>query len=668
MHEPGPKTQRFDIPYFDGVNGAVQTTLAKKVELSHAENARAPQVGVIEKREGQTKKGTGNAIQPFQTTGNYGLAKFKTSKANSQGVYRVSDTATIGGTLSISVYDYITVIDVQAVGDADADVYLFAADTVTVSEPSFFLRSDAPSGHTTAWTIDGTTNAASIYDLTEVDHWSVLTDSTAGNIGGVYAGSDVSFTSTDVGLVMANYKDHNRLIGNNGSTVTSSIEAGNLYNSPRASKAAFYKGRIYLADYYRSGERYKTSVVRSSYPLGIIALVDGDQSISSGGDLSVTDNKYFYADSGMNTYDVYRGGSKITTITVTAVNEASVTCTFSGSPTFNSADEIWISGTYAGAKQYRWVNNPTSIGRDVKQYDTFKLSGGDEDPITLMTPIGNVLMIGNNNSLMTWNDYTLQGFDLGIGCVAKNGYTKLLGTLYFLHYSGIYGTTGAMPRLLSRKVDRYIKGATREGLENAAAGFKELSVFFSIGDVTLYDDDGSTWEELSDVCLEYSVADENWYVHTNVPAEHFLQFIDMAGTERLLMTHNGQDHYVKEFLNGNTDDGDEIFFRIDTNEIQLMKEFENVSNPISISTQVRRGSLLKGFVKLDRKPFYQMKGDIRKGVSILKVSAKTEEEQAAVLCHTIKISLRDSSQQRCRIHQMAINYLPGTATLEDDKG
>jgi hypothetical protein len=136
--------------------------------------------------------------------------------------------------------------------------------------------------------------------------------------------------------------------------------------------------------------------------------------------------------------------------------------------------------------------------------------------------------------MMTWNDYSLENFDLGIGCCSQNGYVKN-GELFFLHYTGIYSTGGGIPKLLSRKIDRYIKGATKAGLEAGAMGTKGFSIFCAIGDVTLYNNDGSQWKVLPDVCLEYAMADQNWFVHTNVSASAFKKYMTSAGKETLLI-------------------------------------------------------------------------------------------------------------------------------------
>lgn len=590
MKEAGQLEERYNVTYFDGVNSTVQPSLAKRTELSHIENARSPQIGVLEKREGQLAKGLNASDAKFVATTNYGLFYFDDTNANSQKVYRITE---VSGVRSI-----------------------------------YYLHTNG------RWTIMGDSDATTL---------------TAANFADAVV---------DGKIVLVNGAAANRMINADGSTVITSANAGDLYNSPDAKRVAFYKNRIHLADFTRSSVRYPTTILRSSYPLGIIALADGDAPMAVT-NLKVTDTKYFYAAAGMNTYEVYRGGTLIDTITVTAVNETTIDVSATAAPILSS-DEFWIGGTFTGAKQYRWVNNPTSTGRDVKQYDTFKLTGGDESPITLFEPIGNVLMIGNRRTLATWDDYTLQNVDLGIGCASSRGYVKMLGTLYFLDYGGIYGTTGGLPTLLSRKIERYIKGATKAGLEASAAGTKGLSVFFTIGDVTLYNEDGSQDKVLSKVCLEYNAGDQNWYVHTNVTNSQFINFINTDGAEQLWGTSTAADASVLSFLEGDTDETGEIFMRVDTQEFQLLKEFETYATPIALVTEMYRGSQVKAFVSLDKDRFYELEGTATKGVSILKVHSPNKTQKQSPICKKIKISYRDSSKQRCRINQFALIYTPTT--------
>lgn len=660
MQEAGSKGERFPVHYFDGVNASVQDTLAKRTELSHAENARAPQIGVLEKREGQTPKGTSPNGNRFIATANYGLVKFPTTNSSQQGVFRISASDEPTQTVSVSVHDHVYVNEAfldntggaNTVGPSGTTYQTFVSEDIMITEPAHAGDNDA-----STYVVSNEFGACHVYSLSVDDTWTKLSDSDAQDM----MGGQFDYANANGDLVFVNKFGKNRLLAKDGATVTDSADTGSLYNSPNAAKACFYKKRIHLANFSRNGVKYPTTIVRSSYPLGVIALVNGDHDAGVTS-INVTDTKYFYADSGMNTYDIYRGGTKIETVTVSAVNETNVTVSAT-TYALNSSDELWIAGTFEGAKQFRWVNNASAVGRDVKQYDTFRLSGGDEDEITLFETIGNVVMIGNRYSLATWDDYTLRGMDLNVGCSSPNGSAKLLGTLYFTHYSGIYATTGEAPNLISRKVERYIRGATKTGLENAACGVKGLSVFFAIGDSTIYKEDGSIEKTLKDVCLEYSVADQNWYVHTNMPIREFANFIAEDGTEHLLGSHEGNSKSVMDVLSGYLDDGEEIFFRADTQALQLLKEFETFAKPLAIISEVPRGSQMRYFVSLDRDDFYALEGATRKGVSPVKINARDGDIAKPVLARKIKVSFRDSSRQRCRLAQFAISYMP---TLIDE--
>jgi len=415
---------------------------------------------------------------------------------------------------------------------------------------------------------------------------------------------------------------------------------------------------------------YKTTILRSSYPLGIISLVGADVTPSGATSIQITDSKYFYTTTGAKEYEIYRGPTKIADISVSAIQDATITATvtFQGAyTTLLASDEIWVSGTYTGAKKFRWVNNGSITGRDVKQYDTFKLSGGSNDEITMLTNIGNIMMVANKNSLSSWNDYTLENFDLGIGCVSPKGQVKLLGSLFFLHYSGVYSTQGGIPKLISNKIERYINGATTAGKEASAAGKKGRSIFFTLGDVTLYYPDGSVEKTLSNVCVEYNLTQENWFIHTNVKATEFATFIDSTNSDRCILLDTTGNKAAKAFLEGTTDDGDEIFMRVDLNKFTLQPMYENTNNVNSIIVETERGNSLKIYVATNEgnPEWYEVPGTAVKGISLVKVMSKDGDHGQPVPIRLVSVSLRDSSKQTPKILRMSVIYLPGTVNATD---
>ena len=641
MLEKGRSQQRLNIPYLEGVNSLVDFNIGKNTEFVHAENARSKTVGTIEKREGQTVLGTNLNGQPFVTTANYGLFSFRND--NNQGLYRISVNE--NSILSINVAENVFISNTSFPDPFSIGV----ADTLNIKDV----------------VNNNTGTLATIYYINSNNQWIPLTGYGTNIPGGVF-----DYTYAENCTFLVNQNSDNRYIGADGVTViTSTSGGGHLYGTPPASRINFYKNRLYLADYIHSGVRYKTTIFRSSYPMGIVALFNNDYATAaSGTTINVTDTKYFYTDAEANTYDVYRGYTLIATITVTGINETSIVATWSGTPSFLSSDEIWVGGTYNGPKVFRWMNNSSVTGRDVKQYDTMKLSGGENDPITMLVNIGNIMLASNRSVMSAWNDYTLENFDLDIGCVSKKGYVKMIGTLYFMHYTGIYATTGGIPTLISNKIEKYITGATRDEKENSAAGKKGRSIFFTLGDVTLYKIDGSLNKILKNVCVEYNLTQQNWYVHTNVKASQFAVFLERFNSDRLEFIDTEGNHAVKEFLAGDTDDGDTVHFRIDTMKLTSQpKSFEYSCKPNALIAEVERGSAMQVYINLDNgEEFYPVEGTLEKGLSIVKITNKDGGRGKPPTCRLLSLSIRDSSPQICKLSRMTIVYLPTTDEEADN--
>lgn len=118
MRESGTKQERIPIQYFEGVNSTVQHVIARKTELAHMENARAPVIGVLEKREGQAVIGTAPDGGVFETLGNFGLVYWVDGGQESQGLLRITtvngSTANIyflSRDLSPTTFDSVTVTE-----------------------------------------------------------------------------------------------------------------------------------------------------------------------------------------------------------------------------------------------------------------------------------------------------------------------------------------------------------------------------------------------------------------------------------------------------------------------------------------------------------------------------------------------------------------------------
>lgn len=590
---------RLDITYFEGVNLFVCNNLSRKEEFTFALNARATEIGTVEKRGG-TKR-VGNDIS---ATENLGLAFFDHRVSGNTGLYRIS---TVGGVVN-----------------------------------AYYLNKNTPA----VWTKINTSLGSEGMDIFD-------------------------FAIAENCLFCANGGRVFYIPGSTGNTIVVATDtSGHLYNSPYAKKINYYKDRLYVADFttVTDGVHFPNSIMKSSSLLGLMALVDGD--FASGVlTIKLTDTKYVR---NSDSLDIYRAGTKITTLTVTSKTEDSITVS-SNSVGVLSADEVWPAGTYTGERKFRWATNPAS-GEDVKQYDTFKISGGQSDRIRMLTNIGDVMLIANSRNFAVWNDQSLQNLDNGIGCVSDRGYTKADNAVFFIGYKGIYKTSGSTPECVSAKVQPIIEGATQAGLEAAAMGTKGDSIFCYIGSSTLYNTDGSIAESLTDVMLEYNTRFQSWFVHIGVNPSMFETYISTSSLDSLLFMSNTSGYHIFEFLSSDAvdDAGDEgtnteILFRVDTAHLPVMENFDKFGYLHQILAGVERGASLTCWISIDGEEFYELAGQAAKGVSTIVARGKTEEENGPIRCHRVKISLRDYSRQKCKLSQLAITFNNTLETEKQDK-
>ena len=869
-NEAGKNERRLSITYWDGTNAVVDKSIAKAQELIHTENVRSNVIGTIEKRGGQVVIGTNSYGGRFSARENYDLVYTSTGKEIMNGLFRLSGSSEPSAILTISVFDTVHLIDDTSF-TGQWNLKISIVEYLNLIEIPFSLVRD----RNTFYIDNLDYSDVGIYRLDKNNKWVLLDDPNAHNI----PAADFTHTVMDNKIFFANGRSNNFYLDtnspNNGSqadglnvlssTLTQPNALGDLYNCPKAKIINAYKSRLYVANYDWEGVHYGTQLLTSSYPLGIVSIIQGDVTAPSGDIwvLPVTDNTYVYTDQYANQYEVWRINTKIADIkvstmddlnlyvadhdvtfsshsgsgTVASTTSTSVTglnvsttllnvgmgvagtnipagttiqsidssssitlsqaatgpCTsfvFSkaatgtylnnggtatitglnisttllssgmtitastlpagtllasiltansvtmsslatGSPTnyvfslsatgacalsttvtglsvnasgltlgmgvsgplipngttiasivsdssitlsqsatatgattfvfayssFLSQDQIYVKGSMEGEKVYRWPNNPTMSGQDVKQYSTFKLSGSDESDITMCENVGNVMIIANRSILASWNDSIINYFDLGIGCVSDRGFIKAYGALYFIHYTGIYATSGGMPNIISSPIKPYLEGATKSGLENAVAGRKSRSVFFAIGDSKIYNPDGSVKRYLKDVCLEYHITQQNWYVHTGVPASAFETWIDEYDPSRLLFLDN-KTKDVKAFLEGDSDDGAEIFFRADTNPLPIATNIEELSNPQLVIIESERGSSMECYVSIDGEEYYPLEGQAEKGITRLRFHGKDGATGSPPIGHYVALSFRDGSTQRCKIGRVAVTFVP----------
>jgi hypothetical protein len=676
-------TKRLEIPYFDACNASVGANLGKKEEPYFIENARCKTIALLEKREGTKRIG-----DTILATGNYGLIYFESDNPVSTGLFRISKVSSTvslyylntsdgwqilsgnGTSLTAQQFDHTLAEGCCfLVNGTDANRYITSDGvTVTTSSTSTGHLYGSPIAHRVNYYKDrlyvGDYYVARVSPFSLSPSNSPSTSSSPSRSPSLSPSKSPSLSPSASPSLSPSLSPSVSL---SASASPSKSPSKSPSTSPSPSLSPSFSPSlspsVSPSPASSSSTRYKNGVMFSSTPLGIVALVNGDHAAAdceANDWIQVTDTKYLYA---TDTVDIYRGNNKIADITIKAKTEDSFqinAITFSGSyTTLNSADEVWVDGTYTGTKVFRWAGNPSS-GTDVKQYDTFKITGGQNDSITMLTNIGDVMIIGNKNNLAIWNDYSLKNMDMGIGCTSSKGYIKNLGQLFFVGYNGIYASSGGVPQLISSKIKRYIDGASKLNLESAVVGKQGSSVFFFLGDINLYHNDGSFEKTLSGVVVEWNMQVNGWYIHSNLKISEFRTYIEATNPDTLAFTSFETNNPVFELFKDEVDDSGnnnkEIQMRVDTDNITLSKYFEQICLVQQIIVESEKGSGTKIFISLDDDQWYEL-GEIQKGCTILKVISKNLDINAPPRCRRIRLSVRDFTKKGAKISRIAIQYV-----------
>ncbi|MFA5376082.1 MAG: hypothetical protein WC455_10085 [Dehalococcoidia bacterium] len=610
--------QLTSIRALDGINSYASPNLSKAGEFRHMENATCDQAGTVKTAKGSTQ------------LGDDGTSHF------AGGIFRFPNeyTSSISGSPSGNCGLY------RVVGDGNGTIQYLDFDYTTWVPLA---------GHGT--------NIG--YEL----EYSLLSSCIAD--GCLYvAGGDVPI----------------RYVMPDGTT-TYVAPGGNLNGAPEGRKIAYYKGRLYIGDYWLEIDgtpRWFHDHVRfSSTLLGIVSLVEGDFAAGAT-TLNVSDTKYILA---TDTLEVWRGSTLIETLTVTGKSEATGTYTITVSATtadILSSDELWVSGTHDldADRVFRWAD--AGIGNEeMKRYDDFVLPGVEgANSINTLCVVGDYLAIASRDSFAWWDTYRLTGSGLGIGVCSPNGFVSAFGSGYGLDYTGVYQWTpgSASPKVISTPVEAYITGAKKTDIERASSVRSGFHLMWHLGEVTLYKADGSVDKVIENCTIDYDIRLDNWYVHTDKAMDFMCNWSEGERANAIAyLQHERQVPYVvkafEAFYGDKEDDGssseEEVFFRADTVPIQLSSTPDTIAYPSAVVIECDRGSGGQVFARLDEGEWYQLKGEFNKGVSVIPVTSPNPDELTPPKCRRISFSLRHSMPNGTRVTSLSVRF---AQSLEDADG
>lgn len=664
---------RVEYPYWDGLNMVYAPSVSKAAEPRWCLNMRSPQVGSLETREGRTKLLTGSfglsrGMARFDETTVLDSASYLQQKVIGFGKYLGSlRVFTLSKKVSDGTYEWQNRYDTggdptePAVCDV-VDRFLIAAfrDDVTLAIP----REVDIAYNTTYWD-------SLVEDFENPIYGAPYKAATVAVYNGRIWFGDITLRFTRTGKTSTF----------NGTTTvtvasTAGLEPGMIAFSTPTTSTKYFDGYIVSIDsatdftwseipataagsktvHYGTSltttKRYPNALMSSSMEMGIVTTVNGDFETGST-TVEVLDTTYIRD---ADELEVWRGDNYIGNIAVTAVNDTNVTVSATSFP-IESSDQLWVKGTRSGELTYRWPNLKWGIGSAA---GTYVIKSGKNGSLTMLSVLGNSMVIGTQDSLTLYNGVSFIGMSYGIGCPSRKGWVKSIGGLYFMSYNGIYRTSGAEPELISLPVKPLLENLTKAQIEGCWAERHGDSVFFFFpGTVNRLSDDGTTVESLVGTCIEYDIRQQNFYVHSDIPYTSVLE-TDVNGKLELLGTvlRSGSTEFEDTFktFDGDTDNGDSISWVAERPPVYPNKAKERYSMSQKAHLDLLRGDRADLYVSVDDKPFHPVKGQFRKGISTIDVTTPVAEGLTSK-GKKFKFSLRGMADKKVRLGWQAFDFV-----------
>lgn len=203
-----------------------------------------------------------------------------------------------------------------------------------------------------------------------------------------------------------------------------------------------------------------------------------------------------------------------------------------------------------------------------------------------------------------------------IGAVSQKAVTTVQGIVYFFSGIDIRRTDGTYPEQISRLgVQDFIDAIPQANWANVCAGNDGFNAYFSIGDVTLNTGrDGQ--KTYSSVVLKYSTRDEAWSVHSYAQTFRFFTQMTTSVDGRKMIGADTLGN-VQTINKGTTDNGTEIFYDLETQELEFgnRAHTNTISDLISIFCKNGAGSSMQ--VKATDKDYRDIQKSLPKRVNVV---------------------------------------------------
>lgn len=275
-------------------------------------------------------------------------------------------------------------------------------------------------------------------------------------------------------------------------------------------------------------------------------------------------------------------------------------------------DKIYVAGISATKNRLVYSTTPTAgaiawSGGNSGNMDIEPEEGAG--PITALAKTPGYLIILKERSLKRWDGSSTYPESLvKVGTYSQENVVMGKQSVYYFNKRGIFETSGAYPRKISRRIQDIIEAIPSTSYSAVNGWCDEEHVYFSIGNITIYD------QTLDNCVICYTIDSQNWTLLSfPFSIQRWSQHIDSYGDESIIT--GDSDGNVWSMFTGDDDAGTPINWMI---RYQTL-EFGNRGRTKDLSKFVVYGKNASGIMlaRANESGDFKPMGNISKAVNEL---------------------------------------------------
>jgi len=253
----------------------------------------------------------------------------------------------------------------------------------------------------------------------------------------------------------------------------------------------------------------------------------------------------------------------------------------------NYRSRIWIADN---STDKLFFSNVVTTSQTITGGTSFiQISPQDGERITALKRHPRALLVFKENHIYRVFSTTSSDPDPSIqrGTYSQESVIEAKDGIYYHHPTGFYKFVfDGDQREISRPIIDVIEAIPRNNYENISGWTDSDHLYWSVGDITL------KGEDLTNIVCRYTISTQVWTLYSYSSEIRNSALYDDGTLERLIVGDENGDPFV--FDSGTTDDGDTIFYDLQTHPLYLTnaKMLEKDVTSISIVHENAQGAML----------------------------------------------------------------------------